>query len=54
MGEYTPGVGTQVFTQDLYFFNQALPLGYKFAVDTRVKVGHYDLDGVCGQPDTVW
>jgi hypothetical protein len=54
MGEYTPGVGTQVFTQDLYFFNQALPLGYKFACDTRVKVGHYDMEGICGQPDIIW
>lgn len=29
-------------TQDLYFFKKAQELGYKFAVDTRVKVGHYD------------
>jgi len=30
-------------TQDLYFFKRAAELGYKFAVDTRVKVGHYDI-----------
>lgn len=29
-------------TQDLYFFSNAAKLGYKFACDTRVKVGHYD------------
>lgn len=29
-------------TQDLFFFKKAQELGYKFAVDTRVKVGHYD------------
>lgn len=29
-------------TQDLYFFKKAAKAGYKFAVDTRVKVGHID------------
>lgn len=29
-------------TQDLYFFNKAAQHGCKFAVDTRVKVGHID------------
>lgn len=29
-------------TQDLYFFKRAQELGYKFASDNRVKVGHYD------------
>lgn len=29
-------------TQDLYFFRNAAKRGYKFACDTRVKVGHYD------------
>lgn len=33
-------------TQDLYFCQKAGQLGYKFAVDTRVKVGHIDTDGV--------
>jgi|WetSurMetagenome_2_1015567.scaffolds.fasta_scaffold02468_7 hypothetical protein len=49
MSEYTPGVGCQVFTQDLYFFNNALALGYKFASDNRVKVGHYS-----PEEDIVW
>lgn len=29
-------------TQDLYFFKNAAKRGYRFACDTRVKVGHYD------------
>lgn len=29
-------------TQDLFFFQNAARAGYKFAVDTRVKVGHID------------
>ena len=29
-------------TQDLYFFLKARQLGYRFAVDTSVRVGHYD------------
>lgn len=32
------GIGTQ----DLYFCNDARKNGYRFAVDTNVKVGHYD------------
>jgi len=40
--DFTPGVGVQVYTQDLWFFQKALELGYKFACDARVKVGHYD------------
>ena len=47
--DYTPGVGVRSYTQDLYFFEQIRKLGYKVAADTRVKVGHYDLDS-----DTVW
>jgi hypothetical protein len=30
------------FTQDLWFFNNASAAGFKFACDTRVKVGHLD------------
>lgn len=30
------------FSQDLFFFNNAAKYGFKFACDTRVKVGHYD------------
>lgn len=29
-------------TQDIYFYDKAGKLGYKFACDTRVLVGHYD------------
>jgi len=29
-------------TQDLYFFQEAAKYGYRFACDTRVKVGHWD------------
>lgn len=47
--EFKPGVGAKVYTQDLQFFERAGKLGYKFACDTRVKVGHYDYDR-----DIVW
>ena len=40
--EVVPGVGAQVYTQDLWFFQHAREFGYKFACDSRVKVGHYD------------
>lgn len=36
------GMGRRM-TQDVYFFQQAKKMGYRLAVDTRVKVGHYDL-----------
>lgn len=32
----------KVYTQDLFFFEKARELGYKVAVDTRIKVGHLD------------
>jgi len=32
----------QVYTQDLWFFQNAKELGYKFACDAQVRVGHYD------------
>lgn len=40
--EIVPGKGAQVYTQDLWFFQKARELGYKFACDARVRVGHYD------------
>lgn len=40
--DYNPHSGTQLYTQDLYFFENAGLHGYRFACDTRVKVGHYD------------
>lgn len=36
-------------TQDLYFYKKAGNLGYKFACDNRVLVGHYD-----NRTDIVW
>lgn len=47
--EYHPGLGARVYTQDLYFFENAGKLGYKFACDNRCKVGHYDPN-----TDVVW
>lgn len=47
--EVIPGQGARVYTQDLYFFERAGALSYKFACDTRVRVGHYDLER-----DIVW
>lgn len=38
----TIGENGEAVTQDLYFFRNAKKLGYKFACDTRSKVGHYD------------
>jgi hypothetical protein len=46
---YEPGKGKSAYTQDLYFYENAGKLGYKFACDTRVKVGHLD-----PQSDVVW
>lgn len=44
------GIGTQ----DLYFWGDARKYGYRCAVDCSVLVGHYDLEGRFGPPDTVW
>lgn len=41
--------GARAATQDLYFYQNAGKLGYRFACDTRVKVGHYD-----AAMDVVW
>lgn len=43
-----------VSTQDLYFASDARQYGYRFAIDTSVPVGHYDLEGKFGPPDTTW
>ena len=40
--EYKPGEGTRLGTQDLMFFGNAQKAGYRFACDTRVRVGHMD------------
>lgn len=47
--DYSPQGGAKMYTQDLYFYENAGKLGYKFACDTRVKVGHYDFAN-----DIVW
>lgn len=36
--------GARAYTQDLFFFENAGRQGYKFACDTRIKVGHYDAE----------
>jgi len=46
--------GKGVGTQDLVFWANARKLGYRCAVDTSVKVGHYDMKGECGLPDTMY
>ena len=44
-----------VATQDLAFWTEARKYGYRCAIDTSVKVGHYDLDGKRGGiRDHVW
>jgi hypothetical protein len=47
--EHIENQGTKCYTQDLYFFENASKCGYRFAVDTRVLVGHYDIER-----DIVW
>lgn len=44
-----PGQGVQAYTQDLRFFENASKLGYKFACDSRIRVGHYDFEN-----DEMW
>lgn len=46
----TEGVGTQ----DLYAWSDFRKHGYRCAIDCSVKVGHYDLEGKFGPPDTMW
>jgi hypothetical protein len=47
--KYHPTQGVQNYTQDLKFFENAGKLGYRFACDSRVKVGHYDIEN-----DQMW
>ena len=42
--KYTPGIGAEAYTQDLKFFENCAKLGYNFACDSRVKVGHFDVN----------
>jgi hypothetical protein len=46
--------GTGIGTQDLVFWGKARKAGYRCAVDGEVRVGHYDLRGDFGPPDTMW
>jgi hypothetical protein len=46
--------GEGIGTQDLYFWGDARKYGYRCAVDCSVRVGHYDLEGKFGPPDTMW
>jgi hypothetical protein len=52
--EVVPGVGAMAYTQDLWFYQEAAKLGYKFACDNRVKVGHFDYAGAVGEPGMMW
>jgi hypothetical protein len=47
--EFSPTSGSRAYTQDLYFYEQAGKLGYTFACDTRVRVGHLD-----AASDVIW
>lgn len=49
LNDLVPGQGVQMMTQDLYFFKNIRELSYKVACDTRVKMGHYDVNA-----DIVW
>ena len=46
--------GQGVGTQDLTFWSDARKYGYRCAIDCRVRVGHYDLEGKFGPPDMMW
>ena len=47
--EWTPGGGGRAYTQDLFAYERLRKLGYRVACDTRVKVGHLDV-----QTGEVW
>lgn len=40
--QYTPGVGCEAYTQDLFFYAKAGALGYRFGCHTGVRCGHFD------------
>jgi hypothetical protein len=42
--EWDPQKGAAAGTQDLYFFANARRQGYRVACDTRIKVGHIDVE----------
>ena len=43
-----------ISTQDLYFWGDARKYGYRAAIDCSIKVGHFDLEGKFGPPETMW
>lgn len=43
-----------ISTQDLYFFGDAKKYGYKFGIDSGIKVGHFCKDGSFGIEDFMW
>lgn len=46
---WDPGSGVKCYTQDLWAYERMAKLGMKVACDTRVKVGHLDVEN-----DMVW
>lgn len=50
LNSYSPSSGTASGTQDLDFCARAGQLGYRFAVDTRVRVGHVQLEATPTHP----
>lgn len=44
LNQWSPTTGVESGTQDLEFCGRAGALGYRFCVDTRVKVGHIQLE----------
>ena len=42
---YNPNEGSKNYTQDLYFYERLIKAGGKVACDTRIRVGHYDIEG---------
>jgi len=49
VNNYEEGKGSSCFTQDLFFCQAAISIGYKFAVDCRCCTGHYE-----NSTDTIW
>jgi len=39
---WSPQVGGQAMTQDIYFYENGSKLGFKYACDTSVRCAHYD------------
>lgn len=46
---FDPAKGAECYTQDLYFFEKLAKAGHKVACDTRVKIGHLDVE-----QDQIW